>query len=46
VGKWVMENAVDIYWAKNTDVNTYGYEFKIVAQLMEKDFVYWSLKFK
>lgn len=45
-GKWTMNNAVDVYWARHMDVNNYYYQFKIVAQFTEKDFVYWSLKYK
>jgi hypothetical protein len=45
-GKWVMKNAVDIYWVKNTDVETLTYQFKIVAKFMLKDYVFWELKYK
>lgn len=46
VGKWVMKNAIDIYWVKSLDHNTFGYEYKIVAQFIEKDYVFWNLKYK
>jgi hypothetical protein len=45
-GKWVMQNAADIYWVKNADVTTYSYEFKIVAKLTEKNLTYFKLKFE
>jgi len=45
-GKWVIENAIDVYWLKELDPMTYGYKFAIVAQLIEKDYIMWSLKYK
>lgn len=44
-GQWVMENAIDIpYWARDINPFTYGYVFRIVATLTEKDAVYYNLK--
>ena len=45
-GRWVMEHSLDTYWAKHMDVNTYGYQFKIVANFTEKDYAFYRLKFE
>jgi hypothetical protein len=45
-GKWVMEHAIDIYWAKETNNNTYSYDYSIIAKFAEKDLIFWKLKFK
>jgi hypothetical protein len=45
-GKWVMENAIDIYWSRVIDHNTYGYTYSIIAKFAEKDLIFWKLKFK
>lgn len=39
-GKWVMDNAVDIYWGRSMDPMGYQYEFSIVATFLEKDLIY------
>lgn len=44
-GKWVMDNAVDSYWARHTDVATYNYQYKIVATLTESDATWYKLKY-
>lgn len=46
VGKWVMENSIDTYWATHKDVHTFSYEFKIVANFTEKDYTYYKLKYE
>jgi hypothetical protein len=46
-GKWVMKNAMEVCWSESTDYgNIYCYEVNIIAKFTEKDFVYWSLKYK
>jgi hypothetical protein len=44
-GKWVMENAIDDpEWHRYADTLTYGYKYRIVADLKEKDVTYYNLK--
>lgn len=45
-GKWVTDNAIDMYWSRTADIITYGYEYMIVAEFIEKDLVYWNLRYK
>lgn len=44
-GKFIMDNAIDRpYWVSNFNSVFYGYTYKIVARLQEKDLVFWRLK--
>ena len=44
-GKWVMEHAVTTpEWRRDLDVSTYGYLYRVVAELTEKDITYYNLK--
>jgi hypothetical protein len=44
-GKWVMENSSETpVWHRDLDTNTYGYRYKIVAELTEEHTTYYNLK--
>ena len=44
-GKYIMEHAVEPpYWTRHTDTWNYGYQYKVMARLSEKDQVFWELK--
>ncbi len=44
-GKWVMENAIKKpEWFKTTDMRTYGYKYRVVALLEDRDATYYNLK--
>lgn len=46
-GKWIMEHALETpLWHKEFRYNTIEYAYVVVAKLKEKDYTYWSLKFK
>lgn len=46
-GKWVMEHAVEQpYWIRQSDLNHYGYKFKIMARLSEPMQTFFKLKFQ
>ena len=45
IGKWVIEHAVDQpTWNRWVDPGTYGYKYIITAELTDKDYTYWCLK--
>jgi len=45
-GRWVMEHAVVTpIWYKYVDMNTWGYSYKIVAELHEEDATFFKLKY-
>lgn len=44
-GCWVMEHAVtQPYYVQHMDVNTLGYQIRIMARLSDKDQTFWRLK--
>lgn len=44
-GKWVMANATKPpEWFRALDFNSYGYKYRIVADLTEKNVTYYNLK--
>ena len=44
-GQWIMEHAVDTpVWQRHVDHQTYGYRYKIVARLTDRDYTFWTLK--
>lgn len=44
-GKYIMEHAVEQpYWTQHIDTWNYGYMYKIMARLSEKDRIFWELK--
>lgn len=45
-GKWVMEHSLDTYWTRHTDITTFSYQYKIVANFTEKDYTYYRLKYE
>lgn len=43
-GKFIMENAVDKpYWIRNTDYNTFGHKYTVMARLSEQTETFWRL---
>lgn len=46
-GKYVMENsAPKASWHRHMDMNTYGYEYFIMAYFTPEQLTYWKLKFE
>ena len=44
-GAWIMEHAVEKpYWMSQMDYNSYGYKYRIMARLSDKDQTFWRLK--
>lgn len=44
-GTWIMEHAYEQpYWVQSMDASTYGYKYKIMARLSDKDQTFWRLK--
>lgn len=44
-GQFILAHAVTTpYWVKQTDYNTWGQQFKIMARLSEQDQTFWRLK--
>ena len=44
-GKWVMSSAVQTpEWFTRPDVNSYGFQVRVVADLKEEDVTYYNLK--
>lgn len=44
-GAWVMAHAVEPpFWVRQSDIDSYGYRYYIVARLREQDQTFWSLK--
>ena len=44
-GQWIMANAVgQPYWLGNIDYSTFGYRYKIMARLSDKNQTFWKLK--
>lgn len=44
-GQYIMEHAVEQpYWTQHIDTWNYGYMYKIMARLSEKDRIFWELK--
>lgn len=47
VGKWVMEHSVETpKYLQYIDIASYGYTYKIEARLTNKDYVWWTLKYR
>jgi hypothetical protein len=46
-GKWIMERAIDKpMWHRQSDPMNYNYEYAITAQLKERDYTHWLVKWK
>lgn len=46
-GKYVMANSVpEPSWHRHMDMNTYGYEYFIMAYFTPKQLTYWKLKYE
>jgi hypothetical protein len=46
-GKWCLENSIDKpYFTITPDHRNWGYTIKIIGELMEKDYTYFSLKWE
>lgn len=45
-GQWIMEHAVETpMWQRANDISIYGYRYKIVARLRDKDLTWFNLKY-
>jgi len=44
-GKWIMENAIDIYWDRHWDISQMYQQYRIVAELTETDLTWYGLKY-
>jgi len=45
-GQWVMANAVETpIWQRANDIAMYGYRYKIIARLRDKDLTWLKLKY-
>lgn len=46
-GKWVMSHAIEVpQWSCSVDSIGYGYILTIKANLTDKDYTYWKLRFE
>ena len=44
-GQWCMENCIDApYYSIMQDYNSWGYTIKIVGDLLEQDYTYFTLR--
>ena len=44
-GQWIMANAVETpYWIRDTQYDTWGVRFRIMARLSEQNQTFWQLK--
>jgi hypothetical protein len=44
-GKWIMENAIDIYWDRHWNISQMYQQYRIVAELTETDLTWYGLKY-
>jgi len=44
-GKWIMENAIDTYWDRYWDISQMYQQYRIVAELTERDSIWYKLKY-